>query len=149
MPCSSVHGLVKCFVTFVSEISLCCYVMCKWSEKKLKKPVKYFPVYRHCLRLLGQPLYMCDLILTLYLIYQFQALPIQQQMKILCQKYGQMGYNYLLSRKHWGKMRNCLLQAILLFPQCFQSCLLRIRQNEYLWRKGLTLSQKTLVFTGL
>ena len=26
----------------------------------------------------------------------------------------------LLRRKHCGKMRNCSLRAILLFPQCFQ-----------------------------
>ena len=29
--------------------------------------------------------------LTFYLIYQFLALQIQQQIKIWCQKYGQMG----------------------------------------------------------
>ena len=30
-------------------------------------------------------------VLTLYLICQFYALPIEQQIKIGCQKYGQMG----------------------------------------------------------
>ena len=34
--------------------------------------------------------------LTLYLICKFWALLIQQQLKIRCQKYGQMGYNYLI-----------------------------------------------------
>ena len=29
------------------------------------------------------------------LICQFWVLPMPQQIKILCQKYGQMGYNYL------------------------------------------------------
>ena len=42
--------------------------------------------------------------LTLYLICQFWALPIQQQIKILCQKYGQMGIQLIsINRKHCGK----------------------------------------------
>ena len=53
--------------------------------------------------------------LTLYLICQFWALPIQQQIKIWCQKYGQMRYNYLM---HW--VETIHFEQFLLFPQCFQ-----------------------------
>ena len=43
-----------------------------------------------------------------------------------------------LSRKHCGKRRNCSLRAISSFPTMFSKavCLL-MRQNEYLWSKGL------------
>ena len=50
--------------------------------------------------------------LTLYLICQFQAVQIQQQIKMWCQKNGQMGIQkkiIRLSRKHCGKRRNCSL----------------------------------------
>ena len=45
-----------------------------------------------------------------------------------------------LGRKHCGKRRNCSLRAISSFPKIvFISCLLLIRQNEYLWSTGLKL----------
>ena len=59
--------------------------------------------------------------LTLYLICQFLALPIQQQIKIWCQKYGQMG----IQLSDWvenivGKGEISHIKQFLLFPQCFQ-----------------------------
>ena len=44
----------------------------------------------------------------------------------------------LLSRKHCGKRRNCSLRAnFFFFHNVFKSCQLLMRQNEYLWSKGL------------
>ena len=37
-----------------------------------------------------------------------------------------------------GKGENDRYEQFLLFPQCFQNCLLLMCQNEYLWSKGLT-----------
>ena len=52
-------------------------------------------------------------------------------------KYGQMGIQ--LS----GLVENIVGKGeIALFPQSFQKLLL-MRQNEYLWSRGLTLSQTT------
>ena len=45
-----------------------------------------------------------DMPLILYLICKFFALPIQKQIKIWCQIYGQMRYNYLIDKKTlWEK----------------------------------------------
>ena len=54
--------------------------------------------------------------LTVYLVREFWDRPIQQQIKILCQKYKQMGIQL---EKHCGKRRNCLLRAISPFPTMF------------------------------
>ena len=44
-----------------------------------------------------------------------------------------------LSRKHCGKRRNCSLRVLFPFSHnVVKSCLLSMRQNEYLWCKGLT-----------
>ena len=67
--------------------------------------------------------------LTLYLICQFWAVPVQQQIKIRCQKYGQIGIQLSDSVENIvGKDENV-----------FKSCLLLMHQNEYLWSNGLTL----------
>ena len=52
-------------------------------------------------------------VLTLYLIWPFWTLPIQQQKKIGCQKYGQVG----IELTDWVENR---YEQFLLFPQCFQ-----------------------------
>ena len=39
-----------------------------------------------------------------------------------------------------GKGEIARYEQFLLFPQCFQSCLLLMRENEYLWRKGFNIS---------
>ena len=38
-----------------------------------------------------------------------------------------------------GKGEITLYGQFLLFPQCFQKLFLLMRQNEYLWSKGLTV----------
>ena len=44
-----------------------------------------------------------------------------------------------------GKEEIAHYEQFLLFPQCFKSCLLLMRQNENLWSKGLTYKElKTL-----
>ena len=61
---------------------------------------------------------------------------------IICQKYGQMG------RQLSDWVENILgigeiarYKQFLLFPQFFlKSCLLLMRQNEYLWSKGLRVN---------
>ena len=59
--------------------------------------------------------------LTLYLIYQFWALPIQQQIKIRYQKYGQIGIQLSdLVQNIVGKKEIARYEQILLFPECFQ-----------------------------
>ena len=78
-------------------------------------------------------------ILTIYLLGQFWALRIQQQIKVWFQKYGQMG----IQLSDWvenivGKGEIASYEQFLLFPQCFQK-LLFMGQNEYLWSKGLNL----------
>ena len=78
--------------------------------------------------------------LTLYLIWYFWALPIQQQIKIWCHKYGQMGIQLPDCVENCGKRRKCLLRAISSFSTMFSKavcCLLR--WNEYLWSKGLSV----------
>ena len=37
-----------------------------------------------------------------------------------------------------GKGEIARYEQFLLFPQCFKSCMFLMRQNEYLWSKGLT-----------
>ena len=44
-----------------------------------------------------------------------------------------------LGRTHCGKGRNCASRAISFSHNVFQSCLLLIRQSEYLWSKRLKL----------
>ena len=41
-----------------------------------------------------------------------------------------------------GKGEIACYKQILLFPQCFTNCLLLMRQNEFLWIKGLFLEKK-------
>ena len=41
-----------------------------------------------------------------------------------------------------GKEEIACHEQFFLFPQCFQSCLLLMRWNEYLWSKGLTNGTK-------
>ena len=79
-------------------------------------------------------------ILTFYLIWQCWALPIQQQIKIWCQKYGPMG----IQLPDWvenivGKGEITHNEQFLLFHNVFKSCLLLMHQNEYLWNKGLNV----------
>ena len=49
------------------------------------------------------------------------------------------GYSYLTElKKHCGKRRNCSLRAVSPFPHnVFKSCLMVMRQNEYLWSKSV------------
>ena len=59
-------------------------------------------------------------VLTLCLTCQFWALPIQQQIKIWCLKYWQMGDTiFWLSRKYCGKRRNFSWRATSSFPTMF------------------------------
>ena len=72
-------------------------------------------------------------ILTLYLICKFWALLIQQQLKIWCQKYGQVGVELLVS--DWvenivGKGETARYEQFLLFSQCFQKLSVVDGQNE-------------------
>ena len=47
-----------------------------------------------------------------------------------------MGYSYLiLSKTDCGKGEIAHYEQFLLFLQCFQNCLLLMRQKEYLWSK--------------
>ena len=60
--------------------------------------------------------------LNLYLIFQFWAHLIQQQKKIWCQKYGQMGIRLSdLVENIVGKEEIASYKQFLLFPQCFQN----------------------------
>ena len=65
--------------------------------------------------------------ITVYLICQFQAPLIQQQIRIWCQKYGQINGDTIIwfSRKHSGKRRNCSLWAISSFPTMFSKVICR------------------------
>ena len=82
--------------------------------------------------------------ITLYLICQYWALPIEQQIKIGCQNYGQMGIQVSARVDNIvGKGEIAHYEQFLLFPQYFQ---MSMCQNEYLWSKGLmflSLSQAT------
>ena len=58
---------------------------------------------------------------TLYLTWQYWALPIQQQIEIWCQKQGKMGIqlsDYV--ENIVGKGEIARYEQFLLFPQCFQ-----------------------------
>ena len=62
------------------------------------------------------------IVLTLYLLCQFQALPMQQQIQIWCQKYWQMGIQFSDSVENIvGKEEIACYKQFLLFPQCFQT----------------------------
>ena len=58
---------------------------------------------------------------------------------MMSKKYGQMGIQLsYLSRKHCWKRMNCSIRTFSpLSHNIFKSCLLLMRQNEYLWSKGL------------
>ena len=56
---------------------------------------------------------------TLYIICQIWAFPIEQQIKIWRQKYGQMEYSYLIVEKTLWEKRNCSLREISSFPTMF------------------------------
>ena len=61
------------------------------------------------------------ILLTLSLKCQFWALPIQQQIKIWCQKYGQIGIQLSdLVENIVGKEEIVRDEQFLLFSQCFQ-----------------------------
>ena len=52
-----------------------------------------------------------------------------------------------MGRKYRGKRRNSSLQAISLFPQCFQKARTETRENQGLFGKGLkTFNQVTPSF---
>ena len=79
------------------------------------------------------------ILLTLYLICQFWTVPIQQQIKIWCQKYGQMGAHLsYLADILWEKKKWLITSHFFSFHNVFKSCLLLMHQNEYLWSKGLS-----------
>ena len=74
----------------------------------------------------------------------FWALPNQQQVKIWCQKYLQMGYNYLIEEKTlWEKGKLLIMSNFLFSHNVFKGCLLLMRQNEYLWSRGLSDHKET------
>ena len=51
---------------------------------------------------------------------------------------------YLIELKKFGEKEKLLVMSNFSFSHnVFKSCLLLMRQNEYLWSKGLTLSQTT------
>ena len=76
--------------------------------------------------------------LTLYLICEFQALSIQQQIKIWCKKMDKWGYKYLIEWKAlWEKEKLLITSNFFFSLDVYKSCLLLMRQNEYLWSKGL------------
>ena len=59
--------------------------------------------------------------LTLYLICQIWALPVQQQIKMSCEQYGQTGIKLSdLVENIVGKEEIARYEQFLLFPQCFQ-----------------------------
>ena len=59
--------------------------------------------------------------LTLYLIWQFWALPIQQKKKRYVKNMDKWGYNYLiLAENIVGKEEIVRHEQFLLFPRCFQ-----------------------------
>ena len=43
-----------------------------------------------------------------------------------------------------GKEEIARYEQFLVFPQCFKSCLLLMRQNEYLWSKGLQFIEQSV-----
>ena len=56
-----------------------------------------------------------------YLTLKFWALPVQQQIKIWCQKYWQMGMQFSDRVENIvGKEEIACYERFLLFPQCFQ-----------------------------
>ena len=47
-----------------------------------------------------------------------------------------------------GKEEIALYKQFLLFPQCFQKCLLLMCQNEYLWSNGISLEESKICRLG-
>ena len=81
--------------------------------------------------------------LTLYLIFQFWTLPIQQQIKIWCHKYWQMRIQFSDRVKNIvGKEEIARYEQFLFFPQCFQKLSAVDGWNEYLWYKGLRVHKR-------
>ena len=77
--------------------------------------------YLQILSILPSLKFCCLLELTLFLICLFYALPVQQQIKIWWQKYGQMGMPLSDWVEHIvGKGEIPRYRQFLLFPQCFQ-----------------------------
>ena len=53
-----------------------------------------------------------------------------------------MGYNYLIKQKTlWEKKKLLVTSNFFFSMDVFKSCLLLMRQNKYLWSKGLTINQ--------
>ena len=50
-----------------------------------------------------------------------------------------LGYNYLIEQKTlWEKEKLLIMSNFSFSHKVFKSCLVLMRQNEYLWSKGLT-----------
>ena len=78
------------------------------------------------------------MILTLYLICQFLAFQIQHQIKYDVKNMNKWGYNYLIGLKTlWEKEKLLVTSNFSFSHNVFKSCLLLMRQNEYLWNRGL------------
>ena len=53
------------------------------------------------------------------------------------------GYNFLIEEKTlWKKKKLLVTSNFFLSRNVFKSCLLLMRQNEYLWSRGLTMMRK-------
>ena len=51
-----------------------------------------------------------------------------------------MGYNYMIEKKTlWEKEKLLIMSNFFFSHGVFKSCLLLIRENEYLWSNGLNL----------
>ena len=57
------------------------------------------------------------------------------------------GYNYLIELKTlWEKEKLLIMSNFFFFHNVFKRCQMTMHQNEYLWSKGLTLSQTSPFF---
>ena len=86
--------------------------------------------------------------LTLYLICQFWAFPIQWQRKIWCHKYGQIGiqYNYPIEYKTlWEKKKLLVTSNFFFSHNVFNSFSLLRRHNDCLWSKGLNIMANNML----
>ena len=85
---------------------------------------------------------------TLYLICQFWALPISAANKNMKSKIWTNGAQLSDQVENIvGKGEMARYKQFVLFPQCFQKLML-MRQNEYLWSKGLNPSLANKAVSG-
>ena len=84
------------------------------------------------------------MLLTLYLICQFLGIPAKKKYEV--KHTDKWGYNYLIEQiTLWEKETLLVTSNFSFSDKAFKSFLVLMRQNDYLWSKGLSEPLASLI----